>query len=253
VLPRGVAMTDVVRVDVSSAAVDYRPAAGEQRCVPARDLSSATVFRAVPWRTFRWYYGQRHYSGTYWSSTERDHVIYESRLELANLVLADFDPTVHHIAAQPFRLTAVVDDEQRRHIPDYAWDTDEGPIVVDVVRKERMTHPRIVSLCSWTREVVESLGWSYLVVNEPDAVRVANVRFLSGYRRDELINPAILRDLRCRRADLVGLSMVEAEQLVGGHPQPLVRAALLCMVWRGEFSVDLDLPLNRSTPLGDKR
>lgn len=24
---------------------------------------------AVPWRTFRWYKGQKHYSGTYWSAT----------------------------------------------------------------------------------------------------------------------------------------------------------------------------------------
>lgn len=28
----------------------------------------------------RWHKGQRHYSGTYWSATERGHVIYESRL-----------------------------------------------------------------------------------------------------------------------------------------------------------------------------
>ncbi|MFI9580812.1 hypothetical protein ACIHCQ_02965 [Streptomyces sp. NPDC052236] len=43
---------------------------------------------ACPWRTFRWYKGQKHYSGTYWSSTMRDHVIHESRLELTRLLLA---------------------------------------------------------------------------------------------------------------------------------------------------------------------
>ena len=94
-------MPDVVTIDLSSAAIAYRPAAGEQRCVLASDASPTALFRAAPWRTFRWYFGQRHYSGTYWSATERDHVIYESRLELANLILADFDPTVHHIVAQP--------------------------------------------------------------------------------------------------------------------------------------------------------
>lgn len=47
---------------------------------------------AVPWRTFRWHRDQKHYSGFYWSATMRDHVIYESRLELARLLLADFDP-----------------------------------------------------------------------------------------------------------------------------------------------------------------
>jgi hypothetical protein len=30
---------------------------------------------AAPWRVFRWHRGQKHYSGTYWSATMRDHVI----------------------------------------------------------------------------------------------------------------------------------------------------------------------------------
>src|SRR5689334_22944640 len=63
------AMSDVVRVEVGSAVVAYRPAAGERRCVSASDVSSTTLFRAVPWRTFRWYFGQRHYSGWYWAAT----------------------------------------------------------------------------------------------------------------------------------------------------------------------------------------
>lgn len=39
-----------------------------------------TLRAVVPWRTFRWGKGQKHYSGTYWSATQCDHVIYESRL-----------------------------------------------------------------------------------------------------------------------------------------------------------------------------
>lgn len=85
--------------------------------MPAGEVSPTALF-AAPSRNFRSYFGQRHYSGTYWSATERDHVIYESRPELANLILADFDPTVHHIVAQPFQLTANVDGQERRHILD---------------------------------------------------------------------------------------------------------------------------------------
>ena len=242
-------MSDIVSVDLSSAAVAYRPAAGEQRCVPAGEVLPTALFRAAPWRTFRWYFGQRHYSGTYWSATERDHVIYESRLELANLILADFDPSVHHIVAQPFQLTANVDGQKRRHIPDYLWDSNAGPIVVDVVRAERMANPRIVRLCAWTKEIVESLGWSYLVLHEPVAVRIANVRFLAGYRREWLANQDVLVDLRCRRTDLVGRSIGEAEELIEGHPRALVRSALLSMLWRREFEVNLEIPLERSTVL----
>ncbi|MFD9411666.1 hypothetical protein ACFWBN_32270 [Streptomyces sp. NPDC059989] len=59
---------------------------------------------ASPWRTFRWYRGQRHFSGSYWSATTQKHVVYESRPELSHLVYADFDPAVLGIVAQPFVL-----------------------------------------------------------------------------------------------------------------------------------------------------
>ena len=83
----------------------YRPAAGEERSTPAAKVSLEALLRASPWRTFRSYSGQLHYPGTYWSSTQRGHVIYESRLELANLLLADYDQGVREISAQPFPLT----------------------------------------------------------------------------------------------------------------------------------------------------
>jgi hypothetical protein len=82
-------------------------------------VDSAELSNTVPWRTFRWYEGQRHYSGTYWSATMRDHVVYESRLELARLIFADFDRAVHRILAQPFLLKAKVDGKISKHIPDY--------------------------------------------------------------------------------------------------------------------------------------
>jgi hypothetical protein len=42
------------------------------------DVDVRTLRSAAPWRTFRSYKGQRHYSGSFWSLTERDLVIYES-------------------------------------------------------------------------------------------------------------------------------------------------------------------------------
>jgi hypothetical protein len=242
-------MSDVDVVELDSAVVSYRPAAGEERSVSAADASPAVLFKAAPWRTFRWYFGQRHYSGTYWSATECDHVVYESRLELANLLLADFDPAVHHIVAQPFSLRAEMDGQMRRHIPDYLWGGDDGPVVVDVVRAERMAHPKIVSLCAWTKAVVESLGWSYLVVNEPSEIRLGNVRFLSGYRRSWLINPDVLAEMRSSSEQFAGMSIADAEQAIGTHPRPLVRPALMHLLWVHEYSVDLDQPLRPSTVL----
>jgi hypothetical protein len=242
-------MSDVVVVELDSAVVSYRPAAGEERSVPAADASPTELFGAAPWRTFRWYFGQRHYSGTYWSATECDHVVYESRLELANLLLADFDYAVHHIVAQPFSLRAEVDGQMRRHIPDYLWSRDDGPVVVDVVRRDRMAQPKIVSLCAWTKAVVESLGWSYLVVDEPSEIRLGNVRFLSGYRRGWLINPEVLAGMLSSSGQFAGMSIADAEQAINTHPRPLVRPALMHLLWVHEYRVDLDQPLCPSTIL----
>ncbi|MFJ5607867.1 TnsA-like heteromeric transposase endonuclease subunit [Streptomyces sp. NPDC093221] len=98
---------------------------------------------ARPWRMFRWYKGQQHYSGTYWSATVGDHVIYESRLELGRLLFADFAPEMRHIIAQPFMLKADVDGKVRKHIPDYLLVTDDGPVVVDVKPRHRLEKPEI--------------------------------------------------------------------------------------------------------------
>ena len=147
-------MSVTVRVDLNSAVVTYRPAAGEERSVTAQEATPNGLFGSYPWRTFQSHDGQKHYSGTYWSSTLGDHVIYESRLELANLIAADFDPHVERIAAQPFLLTAEVEGQPRRHILDYMWGTDGDPVVVDVVRRERLSRSNIQLLCDWTRIVV---------------------------------------------------------------------------------------------------
>jgi hypothetical protein len=58
-------------------------------------------------------------SGLYWSATMRDHVAYETRLELARLLFADRDQTLRAIYAQPFLLTATVLGRLRRHAPGF--------------------------------------------------------------------------------------------------------------------------------------
>lgn len=81
------------------------------------DAPVGAMLGAGPWRTFRWHRGQKHYSGAFWSATESSHVIYESRLELARLLYADFDRSVVRIVAQPFLLIVRVEGAERRHIP----------------------------------------------------------------------------------------------------------------------------------------
>ena len=59
---------------------------GDAREIPIRQDTEDLFRDDLPWPTFRWYYGQQHYSGSYWAATMAAHVIYDSRLELARLL-----------------------------------------------------------------------------------------------------------------------------------------------------------------------
>ncbi|MCZ4124165.1 hypothetical protein O3X23_33110 [Streptomyces sp. H39-S7] len=67
-----------------------------------------------------------HYSGDYASATTGGQVVHESWLELARLLLADFDPSVCGIYAQPLRMVARIDGKVRSHVPDFLLVTARG-------------------------------------------------------------------------------------------------------------------------------
>ncbi|GGT69751.1 hypothetical protein P6B95_08700 [Streptomyces atratus] len=90
------------------ATVSFRGHGGGVEGCSWASVATASLQTAHPWRTFRWCRDQKHYSGTYWSATMRDLVIYESHLELSRLLLDDFDRAVHRILAQPFLLKTQV-------------------------------------------------------------------------------------------------------------------------------------------------
>lgn len=199
---------------------------------------------ARPWRTFRWRKGQRHYSGTYWCATERDHVIYESRLELARLMLADFDANVTRIVAQPFLLRATVDGQHRRHVPDYLLVGGGVPVIVDVKPWRRLSNPTVESTFAWTAAVLQTRGWRREVATEPAGPEFANVAFLAGYRRSWLIDPELISDLAKR--DLDGRTFGEAVRAIAHRQPAAVRAALLHLLWRQVYTVDLARPLSET-------
>lgn len=217
-----------------------------------KDLSWTTVSidllsSATPWRTFRWYRGQKHYSGSYWSATMRDHVIYESRLELARLLFADFDPLVRGIVAQPFLMKTVGTGEIRKHIPDYLLITSQGPVLVDVKPYRRLTKPEVAFTFSWTRQAVESRGWRYEVWSEPAAVELENLRFLAGYRRDRLFPSDVLDELR--QTDLDGTALGDVPQVLPHQPEFCIRAAVCHLLWSHDLQTDLSQPLSASALL----
>jgi hypothetical protein len=219
---------------------------GTVREIPMRQASGDLFHDVHPWRTFRWYYGQQHYSGSYWASTMCAHVIYESRLELARLLLADFDRSVNHIVAQPFMMCDHVEGKLRRHIPDYLLLTDDGPVVVDVKPADLLDDPAVADTFEWVHAFMNSLGWSFEVASEQPPVMMDNIRFLAGFRRLTLVNDSALSRLRSQRLD--GASVGEAIRGTSGA-EPSVRAALLHMLWTQELVTDLSERLSSKSVL----
>ncbi|MFF1715784.1 TnsA-like heteromeric transposase endonuclease subunit [Streptomyces sp. NPDC058268] len=217
---------------------------GEVAERPWAEVSVDLLRVAEPWRTFRWYKEQKHYSGIYWAATTRDHVIYESRLELTRLLFADFDPSVQHIVAQPFLLKSVVGGKERKHIPDYLLITDQGPVVVDVKPLRRLAKPEVAFTFDWTRQEVESRGWRYEVWSEPSPELLENIRFLAGYRRDWLFSSDLLDELRSSELDGVALS--SSARMLPARSEPEVKAAIYHLLWIHHLTVDLEHPLSPS-------
>lgn len=223
------------------ATVSFRTESGvtEDESWPLVD--SATLSTTVPWRTFRWYHGQRHYSGFYWSATMRDHVIYESRLELSRLIFADFDRSVQRILAQPFLLKAGIGGMIRKHIPDYFLVADHGPVVVDVKPGHLLARPMAFTF-EWTRRLVEARGWRYEIWSEPRSPELENLRFLAGCRRPWWFDTRLLDQVRA--AEVEGRTLGEVADGLRGCDPAVARAAVLHLIWRGELGTDLSTPLS---------
>lgn len=135
------------------------------------DLEARHVFEAEPRRTFRWHRGQRHYPGRYWCATTEGFVGYESRLELAALLLEDFDHRAVRIASQPFELIADRDGVERSYVPDYMIEHDDHRFtVIEVKPKRRLEDPEIAGALRWAGDIIQSRGWGYRIVTEPDPV-----------------------------------------------------------------------------------
>jgi hypothetical protein len=230
-------MASVGRVDSESGVVKFRPTVGEELSMPVTQARIEPLLGIQPWRTFKWHKDQKNYLGAYWSATERKHLIYESRHELAHLMCADFDRAVTRIATQPFRLDVRVNGKVHHHVPDFLLLENDVPVVVDVTWPERLVKPKVAFLITWTRTLVEAMDCRYEVLTGVPETRSANVRFLAGYRRDWLINGEALGELRSHIDDFDGKQVRDVQ--LESVPSPLVRRALLHMLWNQESSSTL--------------
>jgi hypothetical protein len=191
----------------ADAVVSLRMADGSEASLALPQVQGRQVIAAVPWRKTRSARGQLHYPGYFWSATMSAHVVYESRLELARLLLADFDRHVVAITAQPFLLQARVGGQARRHVPDFLLvHADKSVRVVNVKPTAKLAEQRIAEALAWPGRLIEGHGWQYEVWSGTDPVLLANLRFLAGYRRPGLLPDDLLEDVlfAVRPGDTIG-------------------------------------------------
>jgi hypothetical protein len=69
-----------------------------------------------------------------------------------------------------------------------------------------------------------------------------NLRFLAGYRRRWLFDPALLNEVR--GTDLEGRTFGEVVRGLDGCDPATARATVLHLLWHGELKTDLSAPLS---------
>jgi hypothetical protein len=228
------------------AEASYRNSDHEVVTTAWSDLDADAVAAGVPWRTFPWYLGQESYSGVYWCATVGSLVGYESRLELSHLMMADFDRSVKRIASQPFQLRHCTNGVIHRRVSDYLLCTENGPVVIDVVRSARLQDPGVRQKLGMTRRVIESRGWRYEIASDPPPVRYLNIRFLSGYRRPWQFDPEVIAAVTAAARTDSGLTV---RDIIARIPQakPVALATVMHLLWQQQFKADLTKRLSPTT------
>lgn len=228
---------------------------GSSCAVPLSRLRLRDFEGSVPWRKLRSRHGQQHLSGSYWAATTGGDVVYESRLELARLLLADFDPDIAAIYAQPFRLVAVVDGRRRAHVPDFLLASASGVVrVVNVKPADRLANPKVAEALAWPGVLVERHGWRYEIWSGCDPVVLDNVRFLAAYRRPGIVAGGAVEQAWAVVGDGELLAVAEHRLAVAcDQPSHAVRPALLALLWSGLLVTDLTRPLSGASILWRSR
>lgn len=214
-----------------------------------QDVRAGQVVKAVPWRRARSARGQAHYPGYYWSVTARAHVVYESRLELARLLIADFDKDVVAIAAQPFLLKARIGGRVRRHVPDiFLVRADQSAQLVNVKPARELADPKVAEALDWPGRLARAHGWAYEIWSGEDPLYLANLRFLAGYRRPWLVADSLAGEVLAgiRPGDTFASLTHRAGR---DHRPGAVKAAALQLLWDQRLTTDLRRRLDADSPL----
>jgi hypothetical protein len=124
----------------------------------------------------------------------------------------------------------------RRHAPDFFVRRADGTgVLVDVRPDERISAADGAVFVA-TAAIAGQAGWAYYRVGELPVVRVANLRWLAGYRHPRYARAAVMAALAEVFAEPGPL---RAGAAAVGDPVAVL-PVLFAMLWRGGLAADLD-------------
>lgn len=224
-----------------------RVARGVVRDVPLSDVRVELFDGAVAWRKFGRRRGQKNLSGAYWASTTGTLVGFESRLELAVLVMLDYEHQVSRLWSQPCRVVGNDANGRREGTPDYLAVLTDGSLrFVEAKPAQRLEEEEVRAQLEWMGRVLGAQGWAYEVRSEPDPVVSANVAFLSGYRRSHQFRVSEVAAVAdsAQGAFCLGEVVERGGRAIGDIR--VARAIVLHLLWTHLLTTDLTVPLSNA-------
>lgn len=234
-------------MDKAEFIVAYKDEEDREFNLPLDEAAGLPFHRYCPVRKLPAHRRQWNLPGYYWFATTEEHILYESQLELAHLMLLDFDLEVANVSAQPFRLFYSDERKRRSHVPDYFAKLYDGrERLVDVKRAEQAAKPKVRRVLDVTHDACRVAGWEYAVATEPSEPYLTNVRWLSAFRRPQPRTDQFAENLIDACAD--GPHALSEVVRAVGEPM-LARPVLFRLLWLGILSVPLNEPLTNDSPV----
>lgn len=198
-------------------------------------------------------------TGRHATDLSPEMVEFESPLEKDFMLLLDFDPRVSSYEAQPVRIPL---PDGGRYVPDLLVSFHQGPDGVEPPRDllevktqaflDRYADEYAVKFAAAEAYVLER-GWRFRKKTEKEirTPRLANIKFLRGYRRN-VPHPAESDILLTKLQMLGGRSSSRALVEALGSTD-MERAQWLPVLWHliavRRISVDMDIPFEADVPL----
>ncbi|KRC51879.1 hypothetical protein ASE16_02070 [Leifsonia sp. Root227] len=190
------------------------------------------------------YRGQKHRNGKYWVSQIEQSIWHDSMLERWALMFLDFTADVIAVTAQPCLLQYT---DGTHHYPDYFVVYGDGRRSLIDVHFTGLDNEATLNQFRRTQDACHRIGWSYEMFRTVDPIVLRNVELLSMYRHPMYAPPENERDALARAFDR--LPFCEAVEVDKDVPTALTTCRIYHMIWVGDLTADLTVPLGDYTIL----